>query len=152
VLAVHALIAAAGDDALSEEQAHAIDAAYLSISALSTLLDSLVDHERDVCAGDPWLVRLYGDPSALGATLPAVAERAVVQVRRLPNDAHHLMTLAGVVAYYSSAPEARHGAARRSVLELHRELRPIILPTLAVMRAWRLAKKARNRAAGCPQP
>jgi tetraprenyl-beta-curcumene synthase len=148
VLAVHALIAAAGNDAVSEETADAIDSAYLSISALSTLLDSLIDHERDVATGDPWLVRLYGDRRTLGATLPDVARRAVEQVRLLPNSAHHLMTLSGVVAYYGSAPEARRGAARRSVLELHRELRPVILPTLAVMRTWRLAKRARNGAAG----
>ena len=152
VLAVHALIAAAGDDAVSEGQADAIDAAYVSISALSTLLDSLIDHERDVRAGDPWLVRLYGDSRALGATLSDVAGRAVEQVRLLPNNAHHLMTLSGVVAYYSSAPEARRGAARRSVLELHRELRPIILPTLAVMRTWRVAKKMRTRAPGHTEP
>lgn len=152
VLAVHALIAVAGDHAVSEGQADAIDAAYLSISALSTLLDSLVDHERDVRAGDPWLVRLYGEPRVLGATLPDVAERAVEQVRLLPNNAHHLMTLSGVVAYYSSTPEARRGVARRSVLELHRELRPIILPTLAVMHTWRLAKRARNGSAGQTQP
>ncbi len=152
VLSVHALIAAAGDDAVGGDQAHAIDAAYLSISALSTLLDSLIDHERDVHAGDPWLVRLYGDPSALGAALPDIAERAVEQVRLLPKDAHHVMTLSGVVAYYSSAREARRGAARRSVLDLHRALRPIILPTLAVMHAWRLAKSARSSRAGHPQP
>lgn len=152
VLAVHALIAAAGNDAVGEQQADAIDAAYLSISALSTVLDSLIDHERDVRAGDPWLVRLYGDPRALGATLPDVAGRAIEQVRRLPDSAHHLMTLSGVVAYYSSAPEARQGATGRSVLALHRELRPIIFPTLTVMRIWRLAKKTRNGFAGRPQP
>jgi tetraprenyl-beta-curcumene synthase len=152
VLAVHALIAAAGNDATSDEQAHAIDAAYLSISALSTVLDSLVDYERDVGAGEPWLVCLHGDPRTLGETLPDVAGRAVEQVRRLPGSAHHLMTLSGVVAYYSSAPEARRGVARRSVLELHRELRPLIFPTLTVMRVWRLAKKARTWFAGNARP
>jgi tetraprenyl-beta-curcumene synthase len=144
VLAVHALIAAAAEETTTETQAHAIEAAYLSISSLSTMLDSLIDHERDVRSGDPWLVRLYGDPRALGDILPTVAKRAVGQVRLLPNSAHHLMTLSGVVAYYTSAPEARRGSARRAVLELHRELRPVILPTLAVMRAWRLAKKLRR--------
>jgi tetraprenyl-beta-curcumene synthase len=152
VLAMHALIAAAGDQALDEAQADAIDAAYLSISTLSTMLDSLIDHERDVRTGDPWLIRLYGDPRALGATLPDVARRSLEQVHQLPGSAHQLMTLSGVVAYYSSAPEARRGEARRSVLELHRELRPIILPTLAVMRSWRLAKQARNGLAGRTRP
>jgi tetraprenyl-beta-curcumene synthase len=144
VLAVHALVAAAAEETTTEAQAHAIDAAYLSISSLSTMLDSLVDHERDVRSGDPWLVRLYGDPQTLGNILPTVAQRAVGQVRLLPNSAHHLMTLSGVVAYYTSAPEARRGTAHRAVLELHRELRPVILPTLAVMRTWRLVKKLRR--------
>jgi hypothetical protein len=54
------------------------------------------------------------------------------------------MTLLGVVSYYTSAPEARRRSARSSVLDLHRELRPMILPTLAVMRAWRLAKWMRR--------
>jgi tetraprenyl-beta-curcumene synthase len=148
VLVVHALIAAAADETVTDGQAHAIDAAYLSISALSTMLDSLVDHERDVGSGDPWLIRLYGDPIALASILPELAKRAVEEVRLLPDSAHHLMTLSGVVAYYTSAPEARCEPARRTVLELHRELRPVILPTLAVMRAWRLAKSVRRLLAG----
>ena len=152
VLVVHALVVAAADDAITEQQAHAIDAAYLSISALSTMLDSLVDHEHDVRSGDPWLVRLYGDPTALADMLPQVAKRAVEEVRLLPNSAHHLMTLSGVVAYYTSAPAARRGPARRSVLELHRELRPVIFPTLAVMRTWRLAKRVRHDLAGHIRP
>jgi tetraprenyl-beta-curcumene synthase len=152
ILVVHALIAAAAEERTTEAQAQAIDAAYLSISALSTMLDSLVDHERDIRCGDPWLVRLYGDPRALGENLPDAARRAVGQVRLLPNAAHHLMTLSGVVAYYTSAPEARRGAARQAVLELHGELRPAILPTLAVMRSWRLAKKLRRSSAGRLRP
>jgi tetraprenyl-beta-curcumene synthase len=144
VLAVHALIAAGADRAVTEEQADAIDAAYLSISTLSTMLDSLIDYERDARSGDPWLVRLYGDPTVLGEELRTVTTRAVGQVRALPNSAHHTMTLLGVVSYYTSAPEARRGQARPSMLELHRELRPVILPTLAVMRAWRLAKWMRR--------
>jgi tetraprenyl-beta-curcumene synthase len=148
VLAVHALIAASADRAVTEEQAEAIDAAYLSVSALSTMLDSLIDYERDARSGDAWLVRLYGDPLALGEELRTVAARAVNQVRALPNRAHHLMTLLGVVSYYTSAPQARRGPARLSVLELHRELRPVILPTLTVMHAWRLAKWVRRTLVG----
>ena len=144
VLAVHALIAAGADRAVTEEQAEEIDAAYLSVSALSTMLDSLIDYERDAHSGDPWLVRLYGDPAALGEELRTVAARAVGQVRALPNSAPHLMTLLGVVSYYTSAPEARRGPARSSVLELHQELRPVILPTLVVMRTWRIAKSMRR--------
>ncbi|MFI4990562.1 MAG: DUF2600 family protein [Solirubrobacterales bacterium] len=146
VLAAHALIAASADESITKEQADAIDSAYLSISAMSTMLDSLVDYERDVSSGDPWLVRLYGgDVRLLGDRLVEVAKGAVERTRLLPHDAHHMMTLMGVVAYYTSAPEAHSELARSVVARIHRELRPSILPTLAVMRAWRLAKQIRRR-------
>jgi len=143
VLAVHALIVACADQEMDGCEAGEVDAAYLSIAALSTMLDSLVDYERDLTTGDPWLVKLYGEPELLGAHLANVAERAVAQTRRLPHSAHHLMTLLGVVAYYTSAPEAQSRRVSPIVKRLHSELRPMILPTLAVMRAWRLAKRAR---------
>jgi tetraprenyl-beta-curcumene synthase len=145
VLAVHALIAAGADHSITKDQAEALDSAYLSISAMSTMLDSLIDYERDVASGDPWLVRLYGgDIGVLGDRLVAVASEAVARTRLLPNGAHHMMTLMGVVAYYTSAAEARGELARPVVARLHRELRPSILPTLAVMRVWRLAKRVRR--------
>jgi len=143
VLVGHALIATAAEEA-TEQQAEAIDRAYLAISALSTMLDSLVDYGSDVATGDPWLLRLYGDREQLADRLGEVAASAVAQARLLPHAAHHLMTLLGVVAYYTSAPEAREQPAREIVARLHRELRPLILPTLLVMRCWRLAKRARH--------
>jgi len=74
VLAVHALIAAGADPAITEQQSEALDSAYLSISAMSTMLDSLIDYERDVTSGDPWLVRLYGgDVDLLGDRLVGIA-------------------------------------------------------------------------------
>ncbi len=145
VLAVHALIAAGADESITAEQAEAMDSAYLMISAMSTMLDSLVDYERDVVSDDPWLVRLYGgDVQTLGDRLVEVAKDAVAHTRRLPHDAHHTMTLMGVVAYYTSAAEAHSELARPVVARLHRELRPMILPTLVVMRAWRTAKRIRR--------
>jgi tetraprenyl-beta-curcumene synthase len=143
VLAAHALIATAAE-AATEQQADAIDAAYLTISALSTMLDSLVDYGSDVAAGDPWLLRLYGDRQLLSERLSEVAAGAVAQARQLPHAAHHLMTLLGVVAYYTSAPEAREPEVREVVARLHRELRPLVLPTLLVMRCWRMAKWIRH--------
>ena len=148
VLAVHALIAYSGEGLASEQEAEALDDAYLSISAISTMLDSLIDYERDAAAGDPWLIRLYGgDARLLGDRLVEVAGEAVSRARSLPHGPHHLMTLMGVVAYYTSAPEARGELARPVVARLHRELGPSFLPTLAVMRTWRLAKRVRRRLA-----
>jgi hypothetical protein len=53
------------------------------------------------------------------------------------------MTLAGVVAYYTSAPAARSEIARPIAEQLQAQLGPLIIPTLAVMRTWRLAKRVR---------
>ena len=48
------LIAAAADPRTSPEQALAVDEVYLSICALTTLLDGLVDHEQDMSStGNP---------------------------------------------------------------------------------------------------
>ena len=145
VLSTHALIASATDPRLTAPQARQIDEAYLSISALSTMLDSLIDYQRDIATGDPWLIDLYRCPQALGGQLVEVAHHAVAQVRELPHSGHHLMTLVGVVAYYTSAPEATSELAGPPIAELHAQLGPTLWPTLAVMRNWRRAKLARDR-------
>lgn len=146
VLCVHALIAAAAAPSLEEAEAGAIDRAYLHVSALSTMLDSLVDYERDVRCGEPWLARLHGGPAPLGRRLGPIARDAMALARRTPDPAHHTMTLLGVVAYYTSAPEgkAEHELTRAPFARLHRELGPVVVPTLAVMRTWRLAKRLRR--------
>ena len=143
--ALHALIAAAADPRTSREQALAIDEVYLSVCALTTLLDSLIDYEQDLRSmGQPGYIRYYEDRDALAQGLRSVIHRAAARARDTPNGAHHLMTLVGVVAYYSSAPTASSEFARPVTEQIRRELRPIITPTLAVMRAWRIAKRART--------
>jgi tetraprenyl-beta-curcumene synthase len=145
VLAVHALIAAAADPHTTPEQAAAIDAAYLSISALSTMLDSLVDYAEDASTGRPWYLQHYANRVHLAQPLAYVTRYATAQARTLPNAAHHIMTLVGVAAYYTSAPTATDEPARPLVAHIHRELQPLITPTLAVMQTWRLAKRLRSR-------
>ncbi len=143
-LALHALIAAAADPRTTREQALAVDDVYLSICALTTLLDSLIDHEQDRSTGQPGYIRYYQDRDALAEGLRSVMHQAAAHSRDTPNGAYHLMTLVGVVAYYASAPTASSEFARPVTEQITRELRPIITPTLAVMRAWRTAKQART--------
>lgn len=143
-LALHALIAAAADPRTTRAQALAIDEAYLSVCALTTLLDSLIDYQQDRSIGQPGYIRYYEDRDALAQGLRSVMHRAAARARDTPNSAHHLMTLVGVVAYYSSAPTASSDFARPVAEQISRELRPIITPTLAVVRAWRIAKRART--------
>jgi hypothetical protein len=55
------------------------------------------------------------------------------------------MILAGVVAYYASEPGAGDELARPAVARLQQELAPLMSPTLAIMRAWRWARRRRSR-------
>jgi len=146
VLAIHALIAAAADANTTSAQAEAIASAYLSTCVLLTLLDGLVDYERDQSQegpDQPGYLSLYEDRQELSDVLAHGAHRAARQAWELPDGAHHVMTLTGVVAYYSSAPGARGELAAPIVKRLHRQLAPLISPTLWLMRSWRLAKRLR---------
>jgi tetraprenyl-beta-curcumene synthase len=149
VLAVHALVAAAADRRTTPADAEAIDAVYLSIGAL-TMLDSLVDREEDIDTGELGYVHCYESAEQMGRRLASVAAEATAGARVLPNAPHHIMTVVGVVAYYTSAPAARSPAALPVTAQVRGELRPLIEPTLALMRAWRLAKLIRSRWPGAP--
>jgi hypothetical protein len=144
VLAVHALIAAAADKYTTPIEAEEIDTTYLSICALSTMLDSLVDYQRDMSAGLTGYIRYYTDHDLLARDLANAAQRAIEHAMPLRNGAHHTMTLVGVAAYYISAPTANSNFARPVTSQVRRELQPLITPTLAVMRTWRVAKRARK--------
>ncbi len=143
VLALHALIAAAADPRTTTAQARAIDAAYLRIAAL-TMLDSLIDSEQDAASGQPGYARHYDNPDQLATRLGEVAHDALKQTCGLPHAGHHAMTLAGVVAFYASAPAASSPLARPVIARLRGELRPLIGPTLLVMRVWRVSKLLRR--------
>jgi tetraprenyl-beta-curcumene synthase len=147
VLTVHALIAAAADRNTKPEQAVAIDRVYLSIGVLTTLFDSLIDYQGDMNTDKLGYIRYYDDHDLLARRLAGIARNAVADARNAPNEAHHVMTLVGVVAFYASAPTATSEVARPVIEHLSRQLRPLIGPTLAVMRTWRLAKKLRHAAA-----
>ncbi len=143
VLGIGALVAAAADPKTTRRDAEELDTLYLFIGAL-TMLDSVVDLQEDIAAGRLGYVQYYGDPGVFADRLAIVARDAVTRARLLPDGAHHIVTLVGIVAYYASAPAANTELARPLTAPVRRELRPLITATLAVMRAWRLAKRARN--------
>ena len=144
VLAVHALIASAADTRTTSEEAGELDATYLSICTLSTMLDSLVDYQRDAQTRQTGYIRYYADLDLLARDLARAARRAIEHAAPLRNGAHHVMTVVGVAAYYISAPTASSDYARPVTYRVRRELEPLITPTLGVMRAWRAAKRTRD--------
>jgi tetraprenyl-beta-curcumene synthase len=147
VLGVHALIAAAADPLTTRAEALRIDAAYLPICALATLLDSLVDRARDAASGSHAYISYYADDAVAAERMRVLARRAIDGAATLRHASHHAMSVSGTVAYYLSAPEARRGAARAATRSLTQELRPLILPILLLFRCWRLAVELCERGA-----
>lgn len=143
VLAVHALIVAAADPRTTREQALELDRAYLLISVLPTILDSVVDRDADARSGRAGYVQHYDGRDVLAGRLTEVIREALARARAAPHGAHHVMTLVGVVAYYASAPTARDDHARPIVEHVSRQLQPLLAPALAMMRGWRAAKRLR---------
>ncbi|MGA2162987.1 MAG: DUF2600 family protein [Solirubrobacteraceae bacterium] len=145
VLGLHAMIAAAANPHTTPHDATQIDKLYLYIGVIVTMLDSIIDYERDMSAtGQPGYTRYYQDTDELLRGLTNATRQAMTLARTTPNAAHHVMTLTGVVAFYTSAPTATSPFAAAATTHIQHELRPLITPTLLVMRAWRAAKRARR--------
>ena len=143
VLAVHALIAAAADPNCGLRDAAALDATYLPIAAVITILDSVVDEPQDRLHGRRGFSRLY-ERRELPERIATLTREALARAREAPHAAHHTMTLAGVAAYYTTHPGARRADARPLVQAVRKELTPTIWPALSVMRGWRAAKRVRS--------
>jgi tetraprenyl-beta-curcumene synthase len=141
VVAAHALIALAADKHATPAQARTLDDTYLELCVLTTALDHLVDYEADANTGQPSYIHFYETRDELAEQLTFILNRVKKRARTIPNGAHHLMILSGVVAYYTSQPSAMRDFARPVTQHVRDQLRPLITPTLATMYAWRLAKR-----------
>lgn len=139
VLALHALIAAAANPATTTTDAHAITAAYLRISALTTLLDSLKDREDDEATSAHSFVGYYRDDAELATRLATVAGVAVDAASHAPHPAHETMTVAGCAAFYCSGIGTTTATA-----PLRAELQPVISPILAMFTLWRTSSRLRH--------
>lgn len=147
VISMHALIAAGADRRTTRAQAARLETFHRSTCALATILDGLADRVHDERRDGARIgyLRYFPDGESLSVELTGIARRAADTARGVPRAGHHLMTLAGVVAYYTSALGAGESSSKALVAPLHRELRPLIAPTLMFMRAWRRAKRLRER-------
>jgi tetraprenyl-beta-curcumene synthase len=144
ILVLHALIAAGADPRTSRRDAAQIEDAYRFTCVVLTLLDGLVDHDRDIAhdgSDRPGYLSLFEDRDELSQALVRAARRAATQARELPNGAHHMMLLTGVVAYYGSDPGAEGELAAPVIARLKGELGPLMAPTLGIMRAWRGSRR-----------
>ena len=92
------------------------------VCTMSTLLDSLVDCERDAGTGNFSLVAEYADRHDAERGVVAAAAHSLAAVRGLRRSHTHAMIVCGVAAFY--AAEARRGS-------LAAQVAPSVLSALA---------------------
>jgi tetraprenyl-beta-curcumene synthase len=137
-VAAHALIATAAEPGATAEQAQLIDAAYFPpVGALTVLLDDLIDLEDDRATGEHNYMTYYSSAAEAAEQLALITARGAAAVAELPRRRRHEAILAGVAAFYLSAPEASTAFARPIRDRLVDALGPEARPLVAVMRLRR---------------
>lgn len=136
-LAVHALLAHAACDAGHGGLIH--DAYVPWICAVSTLLDSYVDHVLDLAQGGHSYIGYYPTRELAVGRLSELMDRSALEARRLPGGHRHAVIAASMFAMYLSH-EGIHGPAlRASTQRLARAGGSLTRLLLPVLRLWRLA-------------
>jgi len=134
-LAILALLAAAADPATTPSDAADVAAAYWPhVCVLSTLLDSLVDWERDARTENFSFVSRYPDRSAVQDGLLQATSHSLAAVAPLRHRHAHTMIACGVVAYYAASATPNSLAARVAPA-LVATLGPTATPIVLALRA-----------------
>ncbi len=139
-MTVFALIAAAAKRELSETETAATHRAYFPwISALHVLLDSLIDHSKDLEHGHHNLIDHYSSAAEAANRLGWIATRAVTGAESLPDGAHHALIVAAMTSFYLSTPTTSAPGARQIAQRVLETMGALATPTMAVLRAQRAA-------------
>lgn len=137
-VAAHALIAAAADKRTTAAEAARIDAAYFPpIGALTVLLDDLIDREEDLASGEHNYLGYYTSSEQAAARIALLASRARTAITGLRRARRHRAILAGVAAFYLSAPAAMSGYARPIRERLLKATDLTVRPIMVAMRLRR---------------
>lgn len=137
VLALHALAVAAANPETTTAEAERIEAAYLPLCAIITLLDGIADAQCDSAEGRRSYAAHYADDEQLGRALADLAARARNAFADLPDAPRHTAVLAAALAYSLTAAGAQGGHAATLLAPMRGELGSLLTPPLLVMRAWR---------------
>ncbi len=137
-VAIHALIAAAATPETSTEEADLIDGAYFpSISALTVLLDDLIDHERDATSGEHNYLNYYPNVEKAAERFAFIASRGKAATANLRRRQLHAAILTGVGGFYLSSPAAKRDYARPIRVRMLETLGAAVYPILVAMRVLR---------------
>jgi tetraprenyl-beta-curcumene synthase len=142
-LAILALLAAAADPLTTRQEAAAIASAYWPhVCVISTLLDSLVDYERDATSGDFSFVAHYPERAAARRGLIDAATSSLAATQRLRHSDTHSMIVCGVAGYYAAAATSDTFASEIAP-SLLAALRPAVTPVVVALRAQRRLSASR---------
>lgn len=148
-LNIHALIASAADCRGGGDYAELVDSAYFpSVCSLSALLDSLADYDLDARTGNHSFVGHYRDADQVAERMATIVAEARRLGRSLRGCRRHAVILAGIVAYYISAPSVWQGFTAPAAQRLRRSAGPLGACMYAVMRLRRRRHDRRLRAGG----
>ncbi len=137
-LALHALLAAAATPGMTRDEAQLIDAVYFpAVCAISALLDSLIDIERDRDTASHSFTSHYTSSTLTARRCAAIVTDAESQIDRLRQAQQHKILLTGVLGYYLSAREAHTEYARAVMNNVKNAVSTTIWPVLVVMRIRR---------------
>lgn len=138
-LAIHALLALAGEPVCDQAEARAAHAAYFPWVALTTtLLDSYVDQAEDSANGGYSCVAQYPSDEALRARLHESIARAARGVIVLRNGHRHAVIVACMVALYLANDKARTPELIETTRSLAQAGGPLTQVLVPVMRLWRI--------------
>lgn len=144
-IAILALLASAADPATTRHDAAALAAAYWPhLCVMSTMLDSLVDFERDATTGDFSFVSHYADDAAVRDGLIEATARSLLTATPLRHSRIHTMIVWGIAGYYASS--ATPGSLAECVApSLVATLGPLSTPIIVALRArhWLRGTRAR---------
>jgi tetraprenyl-beta-curcumene synthase len=148
-LHIHMLLALAADPSTTPTDVARAVAAYVPwVCTTATMLDSLVDRDRDAASGDDSYVAYYDDERHLTERVVLLVHRARQEVLALRHGERHAVLLAGMAAMYLSEPSAYAADLRRTRRAILAAAGPPMLPILAIMRLWRALRAW--RAPGAP--
>jgi tetraprenyl-beta-curcumene synthase len=127
-LLVHALIAVAAQSGANVDL-DALERAYFPhLSALHSLLDSLVDRAEDEQHGQHSLLDYYSSTSLAALNLGSLARSAKASLELLPDSAKHEVIMSAMASYYLSAAECE----TREAAEVSNALKGLLGAPLSV--------------------
>lgn len=142
-LALHAVLAAAATPGMTSYEAQRIGDAYFpAVCAISALLDSLIDLERDANTTNHRFAGHYTSSDQAAERYAAIIVDAEAQLGRLEQARRHRVLLAGVLSYYLSARGARSELAHTVAEKATNATSFTIWPVLIIMRIRRLRHTA----------